>query len=144
MPTVTRILVATDFSLDSARAIAWGEELARHFAAEIVVLHVEEALSMVPGSDLFEVRRRGSEAELARMVAQLRGHGITARGLLRSGAAFDEIVEAARKEHTQVIVMGTHGRTGLSHLLMGSVAERVVRHAPCPVLTVRQPEEQER
>jgi universal stress protein A len=70
----------------------------------------------------------------------LRESGVKARGLMRVGAPFLEIINAAQGEAADLIVMGTHGRTGLAHVLMGSVAERVVNKAPCPVLTVRHPD----
>jgi nucleotide-binding universal stress UspA family protein len=89
-----------------------------------------------------EVHERSGEAAaqaLTRSVERLREHGLTVRGLLRPGSAADEIVRTAQVEHASVIVMGTHGRTGVTRVLMGSVAERVVREAPCPVLTVGLP-----
>lgn len=141
METVARILVATDFSDESAHALAWGKELARRFGAEIVVLHVEEALAGAPSSDLVVERHRAAEQALERLVAQLRECGFAARGVLRAGTAFEEIVDAAHAEPVGLVVLGTHGRSGLAHLLMGSVAERVVRHAHCPVLTVRHRED---
>ena len=141
METVGRLLVATDFSDDSARALVWGKELARRFGAEIVVLHVEELLAGAPSSDLAVERHRAAEQGLERLVAQLREGGFAARGVLRAGTAFEDIVDVALAEPVDLIVLGTHGRSGLFHLLMGSVAERVVRHAHCPVLTVRHTED---
>ena len=137
MKTVARILVATDFSDDSGTALAWGEELARRFEAEIVLLHVEEPLDRTPGYALDGERHRVAEDELSRLVDRLAERGFRARGLLRNGSPFEQIVQTANTEPADMIVLGTHGRTGLSHLLMGSVAERVVRSAHCPVLTVR-------
>lgn len=136
MPALARLLVATDFSEHAARALGWGEEVARRFGAEIVVIHVEEPLAVVPSADLAVERRRGAEKELARLVAHLHGQGFAARSRLSAGMPFEEIVQAARSEQADLIVLGTHGRTGLAHLLMGSVAERVARSASCPVLTV--------
>ena len=78
-----------------------------------------------------------AEHELARTIQHLRDHHLEARSLLREGPAVEAILEAAASERASLIVMGTHGRTGVTHMLMGSVAERVVRSAPCPVLTVR-------
>jgi nucleotide-binding universal stress UspA family protein len=137
MKSVARILVATDFSDDSSNALAWGEELARRFEAELVVLHVEEPLDRIPGHELGGERHRVAEDELSRLVGRLAERGFRARGVLRTGSPFEQIVHTATTEPADMIVLGTHGRTGLSHLLMGSVAERVVRSAHCPVLTVR-------
>ena len=74
---------------------------------------------------------------LAARAAALAGDGVTARAVVKVGVAWEEIVRLAAEEHADMIVMGTQGRTGLDRLLLGSVAERVIRQAPCPVLTVR-------
>jgi nucleotide-binding universal stress UspA family protein len=78
--------------------------------------------------------------ELDRTTERVRESGIKTRSLMRVGAPFLEIINMAQSEGADLIVMGTHGRTGLSHVLMGSVAERVVNKAPCPVLTIRHPD----
>jgi nucleotide-binding universal stress UspA family protein len=137
MPQIARILVAVDFSPGSQQALDLAGEVARRFAAEVAVLHVDEALSVIPGSDLAETRRVAAEHALEDATAELRRKDVRARPILRSGLATIEIVEAAHAEHADLVVLGTHGRTGLAHVLLGSVAERVVRTAPCPVLTVR-------
>jgi universal stress protein A len=139
MQTISRILLATDFSRSSEQALGYAEELARRFGAELVVLHVDEALSTVPGSDLAETRRAAADGELQELAIELRAKDVPARALLRPGLASGEIVATAKAEHADLVVMGTHGRTGLAHALLGSVAERVLRTAPCPVLTVRAP-----
>ena len=82
----------------------------------------------------------GAQRELDRIVTQLRDSQIKARSLLRVGAPFLEIIHAAQAENVDLIVLGTHGRTGLAHVLLGSVAERVVQKAGCAVLTVRHPD----
>lgn len=137
MRPITRILLATDFSRSSEQALGYAEELARRFGAELLVLHVDEALSTVPGSDLAETRRLAAEGELQDLVADLRAKNVPARAILRPGLASGEIVAMANAEHADLVVLGTHGRTGLAHALLGSVAERVLRTASCPVLTVR-------
>ncbi len=148
----SKVIVATDFSEDSARALEYGETLARAFSAEIILLHVDQPLSPVmftpdlgagmeigAMSQLAEEQRLAAQRELDRIVARLRESGIKARSLLRVGAPFVEIINAAQSEGADLIVLGTHGRSGLSHVLLGSVAERVVQKAGCPVLTVRHP-----
>jgi universal stress protein A len=153
MPAISKILVATDFSEDSARALGYAEELARKFGAEIILLHVDQALTPVimspePGTGfdpaifeasdrIAEERRLIAQRELDRTVNRLRESGLKARSVLRVGAAFVEIIVTAQSEAVDLVVMGTHGRSGLVHMLIGSVAERVVRKCPCPVLTVR-------
>ena len=156
MHKIDRILVPSDFSEDSTRALEYAEDFARMFGAEIVVLHVDQILAPIaigpaPGAGydpsamaavgkIAEEQRALAQRELDRIVKKLQDEGLRARGLLRSGAPFVEIVTAAQKENAGLIVMGTHGRSALAHILMGSVAERVVRKAPCPVLTVRHPD----
>ena len=82
-----------------------------------------------------------AEHELARIIQHLQDGRLEARSLLRHGPAAEMILEAAASERAGLIVMGTHGRTGMTHVLMGSVAQHVVRSAPCPVLTVRRRQE---
>ena len=152
MPTFTKILAPTDFSDDSIYALSYAVEMAQKFSAEVIVLHVDQALAPVmiselnPGFDMGAMNRIAEEQRLLAMreldqtTARLRGQGIKTRALLRVGAPFLEIINSAQSEGADLIVMGTHGRSGLSHVLMGSVAERVVRKAHCAVLTVRHPD----
>ncbi len=136
MPPIARILVPLDFSPQSARALAYAEELARRFGAELLLLHVSELLAVVPGSDLIEAKVLTAQRDLTLLAERLRESGLTASGTVRAGAAHAEIVRVAAAERSDLIVMGTHGRGGLARALMGSVAERVVRRAGCPVLMV--------
>jgi nucleotide-binding universal stress UspA family protein len=131
---IERILVATDFSLCSLGAIEYAEELARKLDAELFVLYVEGV--PLAGSDLGDLTHVAAERELARTVQQLRAHHLEAHSLFRPGAPAEEILKVAETERASLIVMGTHGRKGVAHMFMGSVAEHVVRGAPCPVLTV--------
>jgi nucleotide-binding universal stress UspA family protein len=116
--------------------------LAKRFGASISVLHVIETLSYtltesLQWVDLYAHVRTLVEPMMDGLVRDLREQKFTAVGTLIQGVAYDEIVKKAKEESADLIVMGTHGRRGMRHLLMGSVAERVVRAAPCPVLTVR-------
>jgi universal stress protein A len=150
--TFTKVLAATDFSDDSIYALEYAEELARRFSAEILVMHVDQPLTPVmvselsPGLDIGVMNRIAEEQrllalrELDRITARLRDAGLKSRGLLKVGAPFLEIINTAHGEGADLIVLGTHGRSGLAHVLMGSVAERVVRKAHCPVLTIRHPD----
>jgi len=149
MPELNKILLATDFSDDSR---LFAEELARKFGAEMIVLHVDQPLAPVMVSELgpafdmgamnqiAEEQRLAAQREIDKIVTQLRDAQIKARSLMRVGAPFVEIVHAAQAEGVDLIVLGTHGRTGLAHVLLGSVAERVVQKAGCAVLTVRHPD----
>ena len=152
MPEISKILLATDFSDDSINARHFAEELARKFSSEVIVLHVDQPMAPVMVSELgpaFDVgamnqiaeeQRLAAQREIDRIVTQLRDAQIKARSLLRVGAPFVEIIHAAQTENVDLIVVGTHGRTGLAHVLLGSVAERVVQKAGCAVLTVRHPD----
>lgn len=152
MPSFTKILAPTDFSEDSKLALSYAVTLAEKFSSEIIVVHVDQPLAPVmvselnPGLDVSTMNRIAEEGRLMALkeldgtTVRLRESGVKARGLMRVGAPFLEIINAAQTETADLIVMGTHGRTGLAHVLMGSVAERVVNKAPCPVLTVRHPD----
>jgi universal stress protein A len=140
-----RILCATDFS-DTAEA-AWEVacDLARTHRADLVLLHVFAELSTYPEVAVASVQRVWGEQRLwvqqalDQRVGAANAHGLTARPVLTTGVAPESIVDTAREEGADLIVIGTHGRTGLTRLVIGSVAERVVRMAPCPVLVVKPP-----
>jgi len=144
---ITRILVPVDFSDPSLQALDYAIEFGRPFKPELVVLHVLEPIYYPgpgdmygPGYDMGLVYReieRAAREQLSRVAATLQKKRLTVRTLLRVGTAYHLIVETAKRLKADLIIMSTHGRTGLSHVLMGSVAERVVRTATCPVLTVR-------
>jgi nucleotide-binding universal stress UspA family protein len=97
----------------------------------------DEYMSPQTYTDVQRSMQAYGQQELDKLVVKAKGAGVRARGLLLEGSAAEAIVRAARSKRANVIVMGTHGRTGLARLLMGSVAERVVGTAPCPVMTVR-------
>ncbi|MCC6849838.1 MAG: universal stress protein [Deltaproteobacteria bacterium] len=134
VPAIGRVLVPTDFSPLSLRALPYAEEMARRFDAELLVLYVDFAPSIYDPTQGDVV---ASKAAIERAADVLRARGVRARAVYRRGAAADEIVRGAADEKADLIVLATHGRTGLAHALMGSVAESVVRRAPCPVLSVR-------
>ena len=150
MIALKKILVATDFSEPSDAALAYGCELARNFGGQLVVLHVvENTLTAAVGADGFVFtlpdlqttveaagQKRVDELISLEDRTLLRAQGV----IVTSNAPAFAIVEYAKGSDINLIVIGTHGRGGMAHLLLGSVAERVVRSAPCPVLTVRHPE----
>ncbi len=148
MTPIRQILVPIDFSEPSRVAFEYAVELARPFGASVDVIHVWEAPSFVPfgsGLDagvssvpLLEMVRKNAEAAVEQFVSDATKRGSAVRASRAElGSPALTIADAAKTGHYDLIVMGTHGRTGLSRTLIGSVAERVVRHAPCPVLTVR-------
>ena len=138
-PSVSRILLPTDFSPPCESALEWGRRLATAFGTSLVLLHVIDMLNYpvgakLIGSDpLFPLLR--DEAKRRMQEWQARAPG--AEAVIREGSPRPLIVETAVELQCQMIVMGTHGRSGLAHLLLGSVAEYVVRHSKVPVLTVR-------
>jgi nucleotide-binding universal stress UspA family protein len=89
---------------------------------------------------VIESARKWVEEELEKWAGAARSKGISVRTLVRTGSPYQEIVNLATDERADLVAMGTHGRSGVSRLLLGSVADRVIRLAPCPVLTVRKPE----
>ena len=138
------ILAATDFSDTADRAVALARDLARRFAAELHLLHVVVLLddAHLEGEHRDELERLITTGEKARRTilegATRESPGVTAKPHLVRGLAPDEVIlESASEIGVDLIVMGTHGRRGLKHLLLGSVAEKVARERSAPVLTVR-------
>ncbi|HEY7167002.1 MAG TPA: universal stress protein [Candidatus Binatia bacterium] len=142
-----RILYATDYSRASARALDEAVALAKENDAELLVVHVIEPIApYVTGEDygsaelytrLEETAKKDAQSAMQKLMGRLQKAKVKAKSLLLSGTTHDQIVKAARSRKADVIVIGTHGRTGLSKLFMGSVAGKVVSAAYCPVLTVR-------
>ena len=142
---MSRILHPTDFSRASGAAFTEALRLAKKNRSELVIAHV--LAPVVPAVDgyiapemytqLEESGRRYGKKQLDGLVARARKAGVRARGILLNGLVHERIVRAARAERADMIVIGTHGRTGLARFVLGSVASRVVSHAKCPVLTVR-------
>jgi universal stress protein A len=149
MTRITRIMVPTDFSPASDAALEYARALASEFGASIDLAHVFDdsftsGAFVGDGTVMMPVELRESLVNWVREQLEQRhaGHPNTLSAsstVLLMGAPAKRIVEHARETHADLIVMGTHGRSGLSHLLLGSVAERVVRTATCPVLTWRGP-----
>ena len=148
-----RILLATDFSDHARTAYRWAVELARASGGTLVLVHVLEedlvaAAPVLSGYlhpevlDLGRYReefRRGAETALAAAADELRSQGVEVEShLIEDRRPSQALVRAARELNCNVVVISTHGRGGLAHLLIGSTAERVVRSAHCPVLTVHE------
>ncbi len=162
--TIENILVPVDFSPYSTEALLYAATLADHLASTVVVLHViakeieeqtvhqragrgvpllgvtSETLGVSPEMHeavVVDLRERAQTALQHFLPSELSGRSVELR--VEIGHPFEQILEVAKGERVDMIVMGTHGRTGLAHIVLGSVAERVVRMAPCPVLTVKAP-----
>jgi nucleotide-binding universal stress UspA family protein len=144
--TIKRILVPTDFSPSSDRALAVASTLASTLGASVHLIHVLEEPFVTRGA--YQLRLPDTPARRERLYdearwklrgvgARLQESGVHTSVEVRLGDATEQIVAAAADYGTDMIVIGTHGRTGLEHLILGSVAERVIRLAACPVVTVR-------
>ena len=141
------IVVPTDFSDHSLRALAYAIGLAEQYEAAIKILYVNEPALQVSdmawvGVDersLTKERVKEARDQLDRIIQDQFPSNVEAEAEVRSGDAVDEITGYADAVNADLIVMATHGRTGLSHVLMGSTAEQVIRRASCPVLTLKHP-----
>jgi universal stress protein A len=148
MLPVKRILCPTDFSGPACSCVKIANELALHFQAELILINVVPVVPTLPPDPnyVFKVPEyerylhADAEKHLAEVHADLIDKNVKVRTMVGHGSAADEIVATAEREHADLIVISTHGSTGLERLVFGSVAERVVRLAPVPVLTVRQTE----
>lgn len=144
MSSIQNIMLATDFSNGAEAAARLAIEMARKFTAKLTILHVSappiytgvfgDAYALPP--EVLEKVRAATELELEKLCLRATKEGIRVDTLIVEGIAADAIIAAAHSHGVGLIAMGTHGRTGLKHFLLGSVAERVVRTAKCPVLTV--------
>jgi nucleotide-binding universal stress UspA family protein len=139
VPRISRILIATDFSAPSRHALEWARSVADAFGARLVLLHVIDIFTLaetryvVGGTDPLHLLREQAHKCMGEFKALIPD----AETVVREASPRPVIVDAALELNCQIIVMGSHGRTGLAHLLLGSVAEYVVRNSKVPVLTVR-------
>jgi nucleotide-binding universal stress UspA family protein len=140
-----KVLVPTDFSESARHALTYGISFAREYEAELTLLHVVENLTVGYASDLFPVPMAEvfqeisgyARTELAKLGTEARAKSITVEEVVIQGKPSAEIMRFARETEVDMIVLGTHGKGMLDQALFGSTTERVVRRAPCPVLTVR-------
>jgi nucleotide-binding universal stress UspA family protein len=138
-----QLLIPIDFSDYSEQALRWGISLAQKYGAQLLLLHVipavleEVSARESAGEQLVIDLTAKVEAQLHEMARQGLREGVAVHVQVADGEPAEAILQMAREERVDLIVMGTHGRTGLSHLLLGSTAEAVVRAASCPVFTVR-------
>jgi nucleotide-binding universal stress UspA family protein len=135
------ILVPIDFSESSDAALDWATVLARDTGATLLLIHVETVPLTTGGGEYIYAIPEPPTQELQERLAKVapKDPQVSVVRRLLAGDPADAIIRAAESENVDLIVMGTHGRRGITRLLMGSVAEAVVRRAPCPVLTVKQP-----
>jgi nucleotide-binding universal stress UspA family protein len=143
MIQLKKILVPVDFSKGSDNALRYAREFAHRFDAELHLLHVVQepigdmdAFYAVP-VDYFEQMREEAQRRLEQLIDPKENVTLDVKTTVRSGTPFVEIIRYAKENQIDLIAMGTHGRGAVAHMLMGSVAEKVVRKGPCPVLTVQ-------
>lgn len=143
-----KVLVPIDFSACSRKALVYALRFAQQFGAQLLLVHVVEPM-IVPENVLMAVPElpeaggnlvNDAQERLAQLARKEIPSEIKVTTLVRVGRPFHEIIETAKAEEVDLITIATHGYTGLKHVFLGSTAERVVRHASCPVLTVREPE----
>jgi nucleotide-binding universal stress UspA family protein len=152
MIAIKTILLPTDGSECSGRAMAYALSFAKQYGARVVALHVidqrwenqtRRALAEV-GYDMLQLGKKGLEDEAGRILWEVAKaadmSSVAFETMIVTGIPVEEIVRLGKELPADLIIMGTHGRTGIAHSLLGSVAEKVVRRASCPVLTVRQEE----
>ena len=145
MIQLKKILVPTDFSESARHALTYAISFAREYTAEVTLLHVVEDVAVSYASDLFPVPMAEvfqeisayARKELGTLAAEVRARGVEVREVVVQGKPAAEILRVAREETFDMIILGTHGKGVLDQALFGSTTERVVRKAPCPVLTCR-------
>ncbi|MCE1188380.1 MAG: universal stress protein [Ignavibacteria bacterium] len=145
---IRKILVPVDFSENSKAALEYAHSFIKMFNAELILTHIIEPIVYppdfslgqitLPTDDLKEIENR-VRSELAKWAEDERNVGIKTKSIIATGKPFLEIIQIAKDEDVDLIIISSHGHTGMEHILFGSTSEKVVRKAPCPVLTVRVP-----
>jgi universal stress protein A len=146
--SLKKILVPIDFSEYSKKALRYAHRFAEQFSASLTLLYVVEP-TVYPADFSFgqvgfpnvedELRKKGEE-ELKAMIAEIVGDQVPSEAVVKTGLPFIEVTSYAAEQDIDLIIVATHGHTGVEHILFGSTAEKIVRKAPCPVLVVRQKE----
>lgn len=151
MINLKKILVPVDFSESSHKALTYGVSLSDNYGAELHLfnaiddrLYDDNLFMLYAEQEVRETRQKVTNEHLDKLLAEVKKThpNLNTIKIIRMGIAFIEIIKYAQEEEIDLIIMGSHGHTGISHLLIGSTTEKVVRKAPCPVLTVR-PKEHE-
>lgn len=141
-----RILVATDFSEASDAALDYAIDLAKLLGAKVVVLHAYElpvygfpSGALIATAEMAATIMNGAQAGVAAMCEKRKSKGVELSQVVRQGAAWEEVALVAEEVSADLIVVGTHGRKGIAHALLGSVAEKIIRTSTRPVLTIHAP-----
>lgn len=148
MIKLEHLLVATDFSACSKEAIGYAIDLSKKTKGRMTLLHIFESPFLYPAEtslgsypEVYQWLQDFKQEEIKNLDAlsdEIRKEGLPVETIFKEGSPSIEIIRTAKEVGADLIVMGTHGRKGLSHVVMGSVAERVAREAPCPVFIVRE------
>lgn len=146
-PDIKKILVPIDFSDYSKSSLRYSVNFAKHFQANLILIYVVEPVVYPPDFSMgqiaiptvgLEMDKRASD-ELDKLAAKEIPGNVDVKKIIKTGKPFVEIIETAAEEDADLIIIATHGHTGVEHILFGSTAEKVIRKAPCPVLTLREP-----
>lgn len=145
MLEIRTVLCPVDFSTASDRALSYTIDLAKLLNAKVHIIHVWQPLLyalgdgvIIPAGEFINQLVSELNDKLNSVISQHQGQGIEVTGALVEGVPYDGIIQVAQQHPAELIVMGTHGRKGFTHFMLGSVAERVVRTSPVPVVTVRE------
>lgn len=144
---IKKILVPIDFSEYSKSSLRYAVNFARNFNSELLLVYVVEPVIYPPDFSMGQIGIPSMDAEMdRRAVDELKSlakaeipEGVPCRTIVKTGKPFIEIIETAKEDNVDLIIIASHGHTGVEHLLFGSTADKVVRKAPCPVLTLREP-----
>ncbi len=146
-PNIKKILVPIDFSDYSKSSLKYAINYAKHFNASLILVYVIEPVIYPPDFSMgqiaiptlgLEMDKRAKD-ELDKLAEKEIPSGVSVKKVIKTGKPFVEIIETAAEENVDLIIIATHGHSGVEHILFGSTAEKVVRKAPCPVLTLREP-----
>ncbi|HSP88099.1 MAG TPA: universal stress protein [Ignavibacteriaceae bacterium] len=146
-PNIKKVLVPIDFSDYSKSSLKYAVNYAKHFNASLVIVYVIEPVIYPPDFSMGQIAiptpglemDKRAEEELNKLAEKEIPAGLSVKKIIKSGKPFVEIIETAAEEDVDLIIIATHGHSGVEHILFGSTAEKVVRKAPCPVLTLREP-----
>ena len=148
MIKIEKILFPTDFSEHSKHAFSYAMSFAKEYGARLYMLHIVEDVQYLANAYMFDVPIMPSFADMEQsrlkemqefIDREAADSSISIETMIKHGRPFIEIIQTARDENIDLIVIATHGRSGLEHVFFGSTAEKVVRKAPCPVLSIRKP-----
>mgnify|MGYP003417062116 FL=1 len=145
--TINKVLVPIDFSDYSKSALRYAVNFAKSFNAEIILIYVVEPVIYPPDFSMGQIALPSittewddrAKDELQKLAKSEIIGAVKVKTIIKTGKPFVEIIETAKEENVDLIIIATHGRSGVEHILFGSTAEKVVRKAPCPVLTLREP-----